>query len=290
MRAGEPEIEELAESIEPPLKLADASPLRPMGDRKEADRLRIAEQLISLVAPDSFAADQYRSLRHTVERVRHEFGLQVLAVTSPAPGDGKTLTTLNLAGAIAQSPNARVLVIDADLRRPSVSEYLGLGSLRSPGLADAIENPDIDLPRVVRSLEGFNLSVLPAGSPRTAPYELLNSPRLESLLKEARRHYDCVLIDTPPAVPMPDCRLIERWVDGFFVVVAAHKTPRKLVAETLNLLDPAKLVGVIFNGDDRPMSSYYGYYGDYYSGSSHRSDRHVSWWRRIFSRNRPTLR
>ena len=110
------------------------------------------------------------------------------------------------------------------------------------------------------------------------------------MLKEARRHYDCVLIDTPPAVPMPDCRLIERWVDGFFVVVAAHKTPRKLVAETLNLLDPAKLVGVIFNGDDRPMSSYYGYYGDYYSGSSHRSDRHVSWWRRIFSRNRPTLR
>ena len=267
------------------LRLLNITPApRPAREGDRADRVRLAEQLISLHDPDSFAADQYRALRYTIERFRQEFGVQVLAVTSPAPGDGKTVTTLNLAGSIAQAPDARILVIDADLRRPSVSEYLGLGSQRSPGLADAIENYDIDLPRVVRRLERYNLSVLPAGAPRTAPYELLNSSRFESLLKEARRQYDCVIIDTPPAVPMPDCRLIERWVDGFFVVVAAHKTPKKLVAETLNVLDPAKVLGVIFNGDDEPTSSYYGYYGSYYTART--GDSRVPWWRRLFHNGR----
>jgi succinoglycan biosynthesis transport protein ExoP len=80
-------------------------------------------------------------------------------------------------------------------------------------------------------------------------------------MREARRDFDCVLVDTPPSLLLPDTRLIERWVDGIVLVVAAHKTPRKLVAEALNVLDPAKMLGVIFNADDQPTSSYYGYYG-----------------------------
>src|SRR6266851_3657727 len=96
-------------------------------------RVEIAEQLVSLLAPDSFAADQYRGLRHSVERLRKESGLQVLALTSPTPGDGKTITTLNLAGALAQGQDSRVIVVDADLRRPSVAEYLGLDLEASAG-------------------------------------------------------------------------------------------------------------------------------------------------------------
>ena len=75
-----------------------------------------------------------------------------------------------------------------------------------------------------------------------------------------------------------DCRLLGRLVDGFIVVVAAHKTPRKLVAEALNLLDPVKVIGVVFNGDDRPLASYYGYYG-YSQPSGSRSP----WWQRVLS-------
>ena len=276
-------LNDVDHSIESTRRFTVALPAKRVREAETVDAARAADQLVSLNAPNSFVADQYRSLRHTVERLRHESGLHALAVTSPAPGDGKTITTLNLAGAIAQSPYARLLVIDADLRRPSVADYLGLGSLRSPGLADALEKPDLELSRVVRRLERYNLSVLPAGTPRVSPYELLNSPRLEVLLKECRRQYDYVLVDTPPAIPMPDCRLIERAVDGFFVVVAAHKTPRHLTAEAIGVLDPAKLAGVIFNGDDRPMSSYYGYYGGYYGTSSRMSE---SWWRRLFSRDR----
>jgi len=240
--------------------------------RNGSDRLRlprrssgtaetcISEQIVSLIAPDSFAADQYRTLRHTVERLRQEAGLHVLAVTSPTPGDGKTVTTLNLAGALAQSPEARILVIDADLRRPSVSAYLGLGTPRGLGLADALKG-ECELADAIRRLEPFNLDVLPAGAPQLSPYELLNSSRFDALIKDARRHYTFVVIDTPPSVSLPDCRLIERSVDGLLIVVAAHKTPRKQLAETLAWLDPAKVVGVVFNGDDRPVTGYYGYYG-----------------------------
>ena len=221
----------------------------------------IAEQLVSLIAPASVAADQYRALRHSIERLRKDSGVHAIAVTSPTPGDGKTVTTLNLAGALAQAQDTRVLVIDADLRKPSVAAYLALDGLRSPGLSDALRDPRYDLHQIVRHFKGFNLWVVPAGPPELSPYELLSSPRLDALLREARREFDCVLVDTPPSLSMPDCRLIERWVDGLVMVVAAHKTPRQLVADALSLLDPAKMLGVVFNADDKPTSSYYGYYG-----------------------------
>ena len=240
-------------------------------------RREIAEQLVSLLAPDSFAADQYRALRLAVERCRKESGLQVLAMSSPTPGDGKTITTLNLAGALAQNPDSRVLVVDADLRRPSVAKYLGFDLEASAGLADVLVDPACSLRHVVRRLDGFNLSVVPAGTPQPAPYELLNSPRLEELLREARDLYDFVLVDTPPLVPLPDCRLIGKWVDGFLVVVGAHKTPRRLLADALQLVDPAKVIGVVFNGDDRPKFGY-GYY-DYYHTPRNRQR---SAWRRWF--------
>src|SRR5947209_7510156 len=127
MAAGGRALTEFA--VDKPHRLAIA----PASARDLPERLRISEQLVSLHDPDSFAADQYRTLRHTVDQFRKESNLQVLGVTSPAPGDGKTVTTLNLAGALAQAPDSRVLVIDADLRRPSVARYLGLASMRLAG-------------------------------------------------------------------------------------------------------------------------------------------------------------
>lgn len=277
MRAQGRMLTEVESLIEAPHGLGLSQ--RPAPCDVTADRARISEKLVSLVARDSCAADQYRALRQTVERLRRERGFQVIGVTSPCPGDGKTVTTLNLAGALAQSPDSRVLVVDADLRRPSVAEYLALPRTSSPGLAEAILDPAYDLAGVVRCLDTFNLSVLPAGTPQVTPYELLNSPRLEGLLRDARRMYDCVLIDTPPAVALPDCRLVERFVDAFLVVVAAHKTPRKLVAEALNVIDPAKIAGVVFNADDRSRPSEYGY--GYY-GYPER----VTWWQRLFGTGR----
>jgi capsular exopolysaccharide synthesis family protein len=240
---------------------------------------RVAEALVSLLDPTSAAADQYRTLRTSVDNLRKQGGLRVLAVTSPTPGDGKTVTTLNLAGVLAQAQNARVLTIDCDLRKPSVARYLGIDGRVAPGLIDALRDSTCKLADVVQDIKPFNLSVVPAGRSDPSPYELLNSPRFEELIREGRRDYDIVLLDTPPAVMLPDCRLIDRAVDGFFIVVAAHKTTRQLVTEAMNSIGHARVLAVVFNGDDRPAKRYYGYYSYYHERS--RPSRTHGWWRRL---------
>jgi capsular exopolysaccharide synthesis family protein len=218
---------------------------------------RVGMHLVSLLNPRSFEAEQYRMLRHVVETLRKDTNLQVVAVTSPGVGEGKTTTAINLAGALAQSADAQVLLVDLDIRRPTVARQLGLaGSERS--LVNTLLDSRLTLERTAEYLAHFNLSVLPAGGPVVAPYELLKSPRLGTLLEEGRQRYDYIVLDTPPFIPVPDCRLITKYVDGFLTVVAAHRTPRGMLAETLALMDPAKTVGLVFNGDAARRSSYYG--------------------------------
>jgi capsular exopolysaccharide synthesis family protein len=251
--------------------------------REDGKRLPTNDHLISFLDPSSFEADQYRTLRHVVERLRTEPGFQVLAVTSSSPGEGKSLTTLNLAGALAQSRDARILLIDADLRRPAVAEYLGLADQSSPGLVEAITNPRYGLEETVRHLTWANLSVLPAGGPGDKFYELLVSRRLETLVGEARRLYDVVLIDTPPILPVPDCRQIGKWVDGFLFVVAADRTTRGQLAEALSLLDQDKVIGLIFNGVRESRSRYNDYYGYYHSHRSRSHGAGLGWWQRLLA-------
>jgi capsular exopolysaccharide synthesis family protein len=221
----------------------------------------LAEELVSFSHPSSFEADQYRGLRHRVESAHFDAGFNVFAVTSAGAGEGKTITALNLAGALAQSSENRVLVVDADLRRPSIAEYMRLPDAGLPGLSDALRGDHYQLGQLTRRLEACNISVLLTGSGTASTYELFSSPIFRGLMDEARRVYDYVLVDTPPLVPLADSRLLCRCVDGFVFVVAAHKTPRALVAEALELIDRTKIVAMAFNGDDRPMSAYYQYYG-----------------------------
>jgi len=217
---------------------------------------RVEEHLVSLLAPTSFEAEQYRALRHLIEQLHKSTDLSVLAVSSPGGGDGKTTTAINLAGALAQAPEGRVLLVDADLRGSSLVTRLGLDLPADRGLVEAILDPGLSLKAVAQHCPPFNLFVVPAGHLPSAPYEVLKSPRVGELLQEARRSYDFVVLDTPPLVSVPDCRVIAKWVDGFVIVVGAHKTPRRLLEEALNVTDPGKIVGFIFNGDDRPSPGY----------------------------------
>ena len=229
----------------------------------------VDDHLVSLVAPATFEAEQYRALRHIVEQLHKAHDLRVVAVSSPGVGDGKSTTAINLAGALAQALDARVLLVDADLRRPAVANLLALGASDGPGLVNAILDPSLTLERVARPRPPFNLSVIPAGQEPPSPYEVLKSPRLGELLDEARRSYDYIVVDAPPLCPVQDCRVIAHWVDGFLLVVAAHRTPRQLVEEALNVVERSKVLGFIFNGDDQPASAHSGYYGyhGYYGGN-----------------------
>ena len=231
------------------------------------------DHLVSLVSPAAFEAEQYRALRHIVEQMHKAADVTIIAVSSPTVGDGKTTTAINLAGALAQSPEAKVLLVDADLRRPAIAGLLG-HEKAAPGLIDAILNPAYTLEHLVQDRPQFNLSFIHAGQsiPRS-PYELLKSVRLGELLEEARRQFDYVVVDTPPLAAVQDCRLIARWVDGFLVVVSAHRTPRRLAEEALTVVERAKILGLVFNGDDaRRHTEHYGYTGRYFSagpGPSH---------------------
>jgi Mrp family chromosome partitioning ATPase len=151
---------------------------------------------------------------------------------------------------MAQAPEDRVLLVETDLRRPGISNLLGLGRVRGPGLVDAILDPTISLDDVVRLRPPYNLSVVPGGSPQLSPYELLKSPRLAELIGEMRHRYDYVVLDTPPLILFPDCRLLQQYIDGLIMIVAAHKTPRKLVEDAISIIDRTKMIGLVFNGDD----------------------------------------
>jgi len=210
----------------------------------------VEDHLVSLLAPISFEAEQYRALRYLIEQLHKNAALRVLAVTSPAVGDGKTLTAINLAGTLAQAPEVRVLLVETDLRKPGIASLLALGRTGGPGLVDAILDPTISLDDVVRLGPAFNLSILPGGPPQLSPYEMLKSPRLAELFEEMRRRYDYVVVDTPPVILFPDCRLLQQYIDGLIMIVAAHKTPRKLVEDAISIIDRTKLIGLVFNGDD----------------------------------------
>ena len=225
---------------------------------------KLDTHLVSLTAPASFAAEQYQGLRLTVERLARAREVKVIAISSPAAGDGKTVTAINLAGALARGSDDRVLLIDADLRRPSIARQLGITDAEI-GLADALGDGRTGVADVVRRLDAYNLDVIPAGTPRAGISQTLRSPRLDAFLQEARRRYAYIVLDTPPLLPVFDSALLAKSVDGVLMVVSANQTPRKLLGEALNMLDASKVLGIVFNRDSRPLFGYYNaYYREYF--------------------------
>jgi len=227
----------------------------------------VDSHLVSLVAPAGLEAEQYRALRHLVEQRHKDGDLSVIAVSSPGVGDGKTTTAINLAGALSQASSAAVLLVEADLRRPSIGRLLGFEDSHSVGLVDAILDPRLTLADIVQPRPPYNLNIVLAGQTPASPYEVLQSPRLGALLDEARQQYSYIVMDTPPLAPVQDCRVVARWVDGIVLVVAADHTPRALLEAALDSLEPNKVLGLVFNGYDHLFSRrharhYIGYYSD----------------------------
>jgi Mrp family chromosome partitioning ATPase len=226
--------------------------------------------LVALRSPSSFDAEPYRILVSTLERVRGPRPCLAVAVTSAAPGDGKTTTAINLAAVLARRPACPVLLVDADLRRPAVAQALGLGEEAGPGLVRVLE----DLGALAGSVRGLGpalpLSVLPAGRPSGLAHETLASAAFAIFMERVREAHRYVILDTPPAVALPDARALAHHVDGFLLVVRAGATPRRLVGEALEALGPEKVIGLVWNGDERPLAGYYGRYRSYYASTAAR--------------------
>jgi capsular exopolysaccharide synthesis family protein len=231
----------------PPAKAPAFSALvTPLPTEEEGE---IDDHLVSVVEPTSVAAEQYRGVRLAIENFRRERGTRVVGVASPARGDGKTTTTINLAGALAQSPDARVVVVEADLRHPSMARVLGLPGRH--GLSAYLLDDAIQLDEAIEWPRGLGFAVITAGSPSSMPYELLASARLNALLTALRERFDFVLVDTPPTLPFPDVGILRDVVDGFVMVVRANRTPREQVRHCIDAIGPPRVLGMIFNDDDR---------------------------------------
>jgi capsular exopolysaccharide synthesis family protein len=208
----------------------------------------IDDHLVSLLAPTSFAAEQYRAVRLAIETLHHERGTRVVGVSSPGRGDGRTMTALNLAGALAQASDARVALLEADLRHPSIARYLGLTGAR--GLSSYLLDPAMPVDDILQRPASIAFTVLPAGTASSMPYELLKAPRLAALIEELRHRYDYVLVDTPSALPFPDVGILRDLVDGFVVVVRANRTPREHLSDTMTVLGRPRTLGLVFNDDE----------------------------------------
>jgi capsular exopolysaccharide synthesis family protein len=231
------------------------SPVRLVVDAPAEPLHRLDDHLVSLLAPASFAAEQYRALRFVIEQTHRESAVSVVGVSSPSVGDGKTTTAINLAGALSQAADARVLLLDLDVRRPAIGQRLGLDPSQ-PGVVDAIVDPRLELADIAKTVRPFNFVVVLGGQSAKGTYELFKAARLRTLLEEARESYDYVIIDAPPLLPMPDCQLIGGFVDKFIVVLACDKTPRRALAEALNVLAPEKVLGLVFTRNDQLLSDY----------------------------------
>ncbi len=219
------------------------------------------------LSPDDPTVEAYRSLRTNVTFVSAERPVQLLAVTSPGPGEGKSTTVVNLAAILAQS-GSRVLLIDSDLRRPVLHKALQL--IDRPGLTDVLVG-NASMREALRPEVSENLDVLPSGPRPPNPSELLGSDAMRRLLNEARREYAYVVLDTPPALPVTDASVVGASVDAMIVVMRSGETEESAAQRAVAQLQRvhARIAGIVLNGVSRRHDRYYGYY----SGDSSRRER-----------------
>src|SRR5437660_8875657 len=205
------------------------------------------------------ALEAYRGLRTRLMRVQAKTGLRTIAVTSTLPGEGKTLTVMNLGLCYAQLSNQRVLIIDGDLRTRGLTQLMGNPMVA--GLSELLTGK-ITPEQAVRSTNQKNLFVIPAGEVSSPPPEHFAGPRWQEFLTRCSESFKVVLVDTPPALPLADFELISAACDGVIAVVRAHHAQRELLQKTASALDSKKLIGIVFNATDVGIMKYGYEYGN----------------------------
>ena len=204
------------------------------------------------------AAEEYRRIRTKI--LQHPMGPHLVLVSSPAPGDGKSVTSLNLGGALALNRDARVLLVDVDLRHPTIATLLGIPERN--GVAEVLSGACTLEDAMVR-LEPFpNLFLLPAGKDRRNPVELLSSPRWKELCEEFRSQMTYVVLDGPPVEAVAEYSLLLEFSDGLILVVRKGHTIRSLLYRAVEATPKDKLVGTVIN--DYKESFFWKQRNDYY--------------------------
>lgn len=220
------------------------------------DGIKLKAPLLVMNPQDQMIAERYRILYTRIEEICLKRGYKTFAVTSAVKGEGKTLTSLNLAYVMATEFKKKVLVMEGDLRNPSISStHLELN--RTYGLVDVLRG-DADLKSAVSRLDDTSLYFLPARCSVKNSSALLDSPALRSAMNSVKCDFDYVIVDSPPILPLVDISILAKAVDALMLVVRAGKTPKDMVTKAVSSLPKERVMGIVLNGaSDEHMKKYY---------------------------------
>lgn len=217
------------------------------------------ERLATGAERNGVLVEQFRRLAATLHHAQAAHDIHLIMVTSAAASDGKTLTAVNLALVLSESYRKRVLLIDADLRRPSIGDVTDLTG--SSGLGEVLRAPTEQKLGLVQLTP--TLTVLPAGRPDPDPLAGLTSQRMRRILDEAAARFDWVILDAPPVGPLADGSVLAQMVDGTLFVVRAAQTQLPVVQKAIEAVGRERIIGVVLNGVERmPTEHYERYYTD----------------------------
>lgn len=220
----------------------------PGGAAAEANKRRIA-----LLEPDSFIAEQFRMLRSRIDSMAGEAPIRTIAIASANAGEGKSNVSINLAVVTAMSVRRRVLLIDCDMRRPTILRSLGVDA--PVGLAEVLMGRCAADDAIVK-IDGTSLDVMGVRLQPQNPSELLGSREMRQLLDDVAERYDRVILDTPATLGLPDSKIAAGLCDGYLLVVRAGDTAREDVEAALEVLDRRRAIGVVLNGAEMGHERY----------------------------------
>jgi capsular exopolysaccharide synthesis family protein len=248
----------------------DHAPLFPV-DLQQCPSLSVAvptdSRLVSIEKEESLGAEKFRFLAVRLRHIRQTRPLKKVLITSTIPQEGKSTVAANLACTLARRKQQRTLLLEGDLRRPTVAARFGLG--RVAGLSEWFHGEGTAMN--IYHLESLNLWVLPAGNAAENPLELMQSGKLGSLMERLTEWFDWIVIDSPPVLPLADTSVWARLADGILLVTRPGVTEKHQLERGLATLEKSKLLGALMNSStDASHSDYYQRYGPPASSSGSR--------------------
>jgi capsular exopolysaccharide synthesis family protein len=208
--------------------------------------------------PGAIAAEKFRSLSVRLKDLKQRRELKKILITSAVPDEGKSVVALNLASTLARIHQTRVLLVEGDVRKPTMRGELGLPAIK--GLTEWLR-ADLPVSEVICRITPPGFCFLPAGEALSNPLELMQSGRLAVLLGEVAESFDWIIIDSAPVLPVADTSVWGRLSDGILMVVREGKTEKRQLKKALEAIDQSMLLGVVLNGaSSGEHKSYYAYY------------------------------
>jgi len=204
-------------------------------------------RLVCLTQKDSLAAEKFRFLAVRLRQLQQSRAVKKLLVTSTIPEEGKSMVSANLALSLARKKRQRILLVEGDLRRPTLCESFGLRNL--PGVSEWLKSGSSEITNVYH-IDEAGLWFLPAGSPPENPMELMHSGRLTELMEQLSVWFDWIVIDSPPVLPLADTSVWSRLADGILLVAREGTTKKRELQRGLDTLDHSKLLGLVLNSSE----------------------------------------